>query len=356
MIQVKISSKGAGANADLSQFTGNKDGIVGNCQLHLNEDIKEADIWFVMEEPEVGDQNCSIPEGRLIYLGAEVCRPVGWAEEDIVTKIYLSQFDLVFTFLNRVDPSTRYALPFLPWMVNANHGPSITQPHLRDVNFFRELASLPKTKEISVFCSNQVATADHRMRLRFVQALDSHFNGRMDWFGNGFHSIPQKWDGLAPYKYTLVLENQSSNHVITEKIQDAYLALCFPVYWGAPDINEFFPTESLMEIDAKDLKGSIDKIEQLLDIDPYRDKLASLLEAKRRVTDDYNFVVRLARLAEEIISIDESPSQRKPTYLATPAHVNANKFSALLGRSIIHGSVLSGRIGHRLLHPRRPTN
>lgn len=348
MIQVKVSLKGAGNDIDISQFTGNPDGIVGNCQFHVNNGIKDADVWFVMEEPEPNDQECAVPVGRLIHLAVEVARPVGYADETPGMQDYLEQFDVVYTFLDRVASSTHYAIPFLPWMINANHGPSIFQAHTRDINYFRSLISVPKTREISVFCSNQQGTADHRMRLRFVKALEGHFGGHIDWFGNGFRSIPQKWDGLAPYKYTLVLENQSSNHVITEKIQDAFLALCFPIYWGAPDINSFFPHESLLAIDAKDLKGSIAAIEELLDTDPYECRLDSLIEAKRRVLDEHNVFVRMADIAEEIVSNTPGTSRSKPSYIKTVFEMRSKNISDRLSRSVMRASRVSNRFGQRL--------
>lgn len=351
MIEIKISARGALRDADISQFTGNSDGIVGNCHFNINSEIKEADIWFVIEEPESWDLECRVPQGRLIFLAAEVARSVGFAEEAIGMPGYLGQFDHVFTFLDRISNNTHYSIPFLPWMINANHGPSINQPHPRDVNYFRSLKSIQKTRDISVFCSNQDLTADHRMRFRFVEALDSHFGGRIDWFGNGVQSIPQKWEGLAPYKYTLSLENQSSNHVITEKIHDAYLALCFPIYWGAPDINEFFPAESLQAIDAKDLPGSIAVIEKILDEDPYYDRIEALREAKRRVTDEYNFVHRIAGIAEDMCDGNISAMDHRTVTVKTVLQMRSNNFPALLGRSLLRASRFSNRLGEQLIVP-----
>jgi hypothetical protein len=181
-------------------------------------------------------------------------------------------------------------------MINANHGPDMFARSDRDVEYLRALTSLDKTKEISVFCSTQNLTADHVSRFQFVAALKHHFGNRLDWFGNGINPVQQKWDGLADYKYTIVLENQSTPYVITEKLQDAFLALAFPIYWGAPEASEIFGQDSFASINIKDLSSCIDSIEQLLETDPYESKLPALLKAKTVVTDDLNFILRVQQI------------------------------------------------------------
>lgn len=349
MIDVKVSIRGAGPDVDLSEFTGNSNSTIDGCRFHVNSSRKEADVWLVIEEPEPGDQACLVPPGRVVHLAAEPARPIGFISESPGVLEYLRQFDVCYTFLDNVLANSRYDLPFLPWMINANHGPSIFGSHERDVNFFRGLQSLPKTHEISVFCSSQDATPEHRMRLRFVQALTEHFRGRIDWFGNGFRSIPQKWDGLAPYKYTIVLENQSAAHVVTEKVQDAFLALSFPIYWGAPDIEDYFPSNSLLAIDAKDLKGSIDAIECLLDEDPYEHRLDALIEAKRMVTDEHNLAVRLARIANEVVRSEADVTRKQLREVKLESQIIPKSLKTYLGRSLLRGSSIATRTGRNFM-------
>jgi hypothetical protein len=140
-----------------------------------------------------------------------------------------------------------------------------------------------------------------------VSALKEHFGNRLDWFGNGINPLEQKWDGLAPYKYTIVLENQATSHVLTEKIQDAFLALAVPVYWGAPEAEEIFGENSFISIDIKDIHGSITLIEQLLESDSYEARLPSLLAAKAVVTDDLNHLFRMRDILKNPSLHDPSP-------------------------------------------------
>ncbi len=54
---------------------------------------------------------------------------------------------------------------------------------------------------------------------------------------------------LSQYKFALCFENSSAPGYCTEKIILAYLAGCIPVYWGDPNIGEYFNPESMYNVD-----------------------------------------------------------------------------------------------------------
>ena len=241
MTEIKVSIPGAGKNINLAQFIGDASNRVGDARFHVNDGCRDADYWFVLETPDPDDAVCRVPRENVVFLTAETAHPPGFYMESPARVAYLRQFGRIITCHDIYLDNVSYDLPFLPWMVNANHGASIFAPHSRDVTFFRGLQSLPKTRDLSVFCSRQDQTPTHRMRQRFVAAAKEHFGDRLDWYGNGVQSVAEKWEGLAPYRYTIVLENQSAPNVLTEKLQDAFLGLCYPIYWGAPNAAELLP-------------------------------------------------------------------------------------------------------------------
>jgi hypothetical protein len=291
-MRIKVSTNGHYPSADLAQFLG----VDGPDEFIFNAATDSADAWFIIEGTLPDDNSCFVPENRVFFLGAETARPLGYFYEAPVWLDYLRQFAGVYSPQELYWDNATLAIPFLPWMINANHGPDMFAPSPRDLEYLRGLSELEKTKEISVFCSNQTMTGDHRARFRFVSALKEHFGNRLDWFGNGINPLEQKWDGLAPYKYTIVLENQATSHVLTEKIQDAFLALSFSLYWGASEAKEIFGENSFISIDIKDIHGSITLIEQLLESDSYEARLPSLLAAKAVVTDELNFLFRMREI------------------------------------------------------------
>lgn len=264
----------------------------------MDPECSQADAWWVIEGPSNGEKACTIPDGSLFFATAEATWPYGFYSEYLYRSAFLNQFDGIHTCHDFYSEKTSPAAPFLPWMVNANQGKSILSPHVRDINILSGIQSLPKSKLLSVFCSQQAMLPSHRLRLRFTEVLKSHFGDELDWFGNGVNSVPEKWDGLANYKYSVVLENQSRYNVVTEKIHDPFLTLTYPIYWGAPNLSDYFDPKSFTPIDIEDAKGSIKTIEWVLNNIDYDEVLPHLMESKRRVLNEQHFLKRMVRISE----------------------------------------------------------
>lgn len=314
MLRIKLSVRGAGTGHNLSQFLGNEMNTIDGCRFFINEPIDEADVWFVSEDLEDSDQTCRVPPGQKIFISAETSWEPGRYVPGTPQWDFISQFDEIRSCHDIYMDNVVSEPPFLPWMINANHGSTLLAPHLRDVNYFDKLKEVEKTKAISVFCSNQTLTAEHRMRLRFVEQIKAHFGDRLDWFGNGINSLPAKWEGLAPYRYTIVLENQSSANIFTEKIYDAYLAMSYPIYWGAPNLGEYFQESGFRKINIRDLHGSIQILEEILQSDLAERSQAALLENKSRVINGLNLFKRLAAIANERSGKQQEASESSEVY------------------------------------------
>jgi hypothetical protein len=295
MIKVKISVMGAPSEINLSQFLGNENNVYKNCKFYVNEKIKEADFWFIFDQVNPDDNECYVSPKNVFLLVAEVAHPKEHFSYPRMLS-HLKQFNKVYTCYETYSKNEVYALPFLSWMINANHGDSLNERHLRDFKYFSNLKSLPKSEKISVFCSNRAATESHRQRLRFVHSLKNHFKDKLVWYGNGVNQIAQKWDGIAPFKYHIALENQSSYNVITEKLYDSFLGLSYPIYHGAPNVNDYFSSKSMTSIDIKDLQSSIMKIEELIDSNIWEKNIDYIIESKNKCINEFNVYHRIAEI------------------------------------------------------------
>jgi hypothetical protein len=299
---LKLSIPGAPLKLSLDPFKDLDNDLFNNWEIFVNDlSIQEADCWFVIEDVSEIDNICKLSPENIVFLAAETAQPVSHIEESSYMKTFLAQFGKVFTFHQYSDARLVSSIPFLPWMINSNHGESIWAEHERNVDFFLNLQPPEKTKLISVICSKQDLTENHRMRIRFVQQLKSHFGDSLDWYGNGIESVSEKWAALAPYRYTIVLENQSRYNVVTEKIGDAYLAHTYPIYWGAPNIYDFFTSDSLTVINIEDLEGSIEAIEAAISLNLADKRQLQLRNSRRFVLRDLNFLSRILKIADELV-------------------------------------------------------
>ena len=296
-IIVKVTGMSNPSIPDVSQFVGRESNLFGDVEFIFDDNLDVADAWFVIEGSTSRQLSCTVPRQNVFFLTAEASWPTGFYSESESKSRFLKQFAAIYTPHDTNHPNTKNVPPFLPWMVNANHGPSMFAPHDRDIDYLREMSVPLKTKKLSVICSNQTWTADHRLRLRFVQRLADHFGDRLDWYGNGVNSMAEKWDGLIDYEYSIVLENRSQYNSITEKIQDPFLTYTFPIYWGAPNIGDYFPGNSFAQINIEDPTAAIAGIEGVIINAPTADQIDALGVARRVVLDEFMFLNRITKIA-----------------------------------------------------------
>lgn len=307
---LKLTIPGLDKGASLQQYLDFSNPLLEKWEIELNNlNLDFADAWCVLENLDSNDNKCQVNFQNTHFFAAETAQNFGHIEESDPMKIFLAQFANVHTYHQFFGSTAKSQPPFLPWMINSNHGVSIFDIHKRDVDFFHNLNHVAKSKLLSVICSETELTPAHKMRLRFVKQLQKHFGPDIDWFGNGVNSVAEKWEAIAPYKYTIALENQSRHNVITEKLGDSFLALSYPIYWGAPNAHQIFNPGGFTQVNIEDFQGSIDTIEKILTSDTYIEKLPLLIENKNRVIHDFNFINRILKIC------DSSFIDDKPTYL-----------------------------------------
>jgi hypothetical protein len=220
----------------------------GDYQFLFDADAQDYDFWVVFDRfgaPQRGF--CS--KENILFLTAE---PPSLAK---YPNRFLAQFGTVITCHAHIrHPRIILSQQALPWHVgvSGDHvrkpGEKEILPHVLDYDKLKA-ASFRKTKLISVIASAQQQTRGHYRRFRFVQYLRERLGDRIDVFGRGVRDITDKWDGIADYKYHVSLENYSLKDYWTEKLSDAFLGGAFPLYYGCPNIEEYFPKESMQRID-----------------------------------------------------------------------------------------------------------
>jgi len=159
-----------------------------------------------------------------------------------------------------------------------------------------------KNKLMSIIYSDKKFTDGHVKRHEFVRLLKAHFGDEVDIFGRGFRFVPDKGDAIVDYKYHIVIENSVFPHYWTEKLADAFLGWSLPIYYGCPNIADYFDLDSLVTIDIELPKQSILKIEKIIEENSWDKRLSHIAEARRRILDDYNLfpmIIKLLNLPEK---------------------------------------------------------
>ena len=123
---------------------------------------------------------------------------------------------------------------------------------------------------------------------------DLQKNVAFDLLGRGFRPLDDKWDGLAPYRYSLAVENYSGPDYWTEKLTDCLLAWSMPIYYGCTNIDSYLPAECMIRIDIT-RPDVVDQIKQTVSSDLWRQRRDAIAEARRRILDRHQLFPFLAR-------------------------------------------------------------
>jgi hypothetical protein len=211
---------------------------------------------------------------------------------NIIKKIYnsLNKFDIIIT----IDPK-----------ILNHHKNTICYNHLMYTSWISNITQIPKKQfKISFLINNKMITDGHKFRYKIwtnqkkittpydfyigssatnKNALNINNNkifGKKDDF--------RKDDLLYPYMFHVCVENKQMNNWITEKVNDCFITCTIPIYWGAPNIGDYYDINGIICFET--INQLIDILNNLTEKD-YNDKLDAV--EKNRTTyitkrDEYN--------------------------------------------------------------------
>jgi Uncharacterized conserved protein len=227
----------------------------------------------------------------------------GWHNEPIVRKPFPRGLNRVFTHETSSDPRAVKAPPVLDWWV----GKSWDDLRMHEVP--------QKTSSLSAIASTKDHIAGHRRRNRFIDILQKEIKD-VEIFGAGRSSeLADKWDGLAPYRYSIAIENTSKPDYWTEKVADCFMTYTVPIYFGATNLDEYFPRKSFIWIPVCEPETAIEKILQVLRNDDWSERLQAVIEARNLVFESYSLFGQLSRRVR-----DEAPAILSAPRVVTKVH------------------------------------
>lgn len=114
---------------------------------------------------------------------------------------------------------------------------------------WRELA-LDKTRMCSLIASAKRDSVGHKLRHRIVDwARDTSQD--IEVMGRGYTAFEHKADGLAPFRYSVVIENVREKNYFSEKLVDAVLCNTVPIYWGCPNLDRFIDPTGIIQCQSE---------------------------------------------------------------------------------------------------------
>lgn len=109
-----------------------------------------------------------------------------------------------------------------------------------------------KSKMTSMIASTKQITKYHILRHKYAEKFKNNidlFGGALDSKRIGIGPWGDKSEGLNDYRFHIVVENDSYSTYYTEKLTDCFATGTIPVYFGAPDIGDYFNKDGIIILD-----------------------------------------------------------------------------------------------------------
>ena len=184
----------------------------------------------------------------------------------------------------------------------------VTNPQFinKSYDFLSNLTYIEHKKKLSAIISNKSNGKGYQLRRRLLMNFVKKYPDVCDIYGagwknelgnsykgplEGYHvkavGNNTKFNGLINYKYSLCIENCSRKNYFTEKITDAILCWTIPIYYGCPNISEYFPDDSYYTIDITK-EDCLEKIIEIINKPITQKNIEALTKARDLILNKYN--------------------------------------------------------------------
>lgn len=252
------------------------------------QDAKDAE-WLYVTESAYDRVATYVPRQRRVLFVMEPPEVAGHKLS------YLEQFGIVVSPFDA--PGYKGTLirsnPHLGWWAGSTRSKTLS-----DVEGFR----CTKTRTMSMIASSKTMVPGHRKRLSFMNAIKERFagGGEIDFFGRDTRPLDDKMDGIAPYRFHIVIENSNHPYYWTEKLTDAWIGWALPVYCGDPTILQQIPDPNgIVLIDIDDIEAASAKLRELLDRpDIYDERLPAIRRCREWAIKESDVKEMMCRIIE----------------------------------------------------------
>lgn len=289
-VRVKLTHRGSLANEEnpFKRQSPNNEGKWGNCVFTFNP-LEENYDWLV-----IIDDVAKVVPNRIELLKCPRENTIFVTTEPSSITRYGRGFAQQFHYL-----ITNQDAKILPHPNAFRSQTGNIWMYGEDYDTMKKMDVCYKSKKISTICSNkQQGHTGHQQRYLFTKQLEQDIP-ELERFGRGFRWIDKKAEALDAYEFHVAIENQIGENIWTEKLADAFLGYTVPIYCGCPNIYDYFPKDSLIQIDINDVSGSLKTIKEIIAKEgEYERRFEAVKEARRRVLEEYNLLAMIHKIIE----------------------------------------------------------
>ena len=164
---------------------------------------------------------------------------------------------------------------------------------------------------LSIICSSKYYDPGHIKRIDFLKFIESKNDNsfKIDIYGNDNNhhfinykcSLPfeNKDDGIIPYKYYFMAENNLENNYITEKLWEPIISECLCFYYGAPNVSKYINPLAYIALDLNNFEESYNIINYAIRNDLWSERIDIIRKEKYKILNYYNFYPTVERIVNK---------------------------------------------------------
>jgi len=165
-----------------------------------------------------------------------------------------------------------------------------------------------KEDAVSSICSSKYFDEGHILRIDFLKYLDIFQKVEMNIFGfDNLHDFSsykgslagnEKYKGMVPFKYYLMVENNFEEGYITEKLWEPMLCECLVFYYGCPNVCEYVDSESFVMLDFSrySFDECLEIMKRAVEEDWWSLRIGKIKEMKKKILAEMAFFPRLRKM------------------------------------------------------------
>ena len=146
--------------------------------------------------------------------------------------------------------------PKLASRYNNLHSLSLAQLYIDTKNL--RLPDFLQRRGISLIASTKNDLEGHKLRHKLIALDKSHSYQMLTPLGRAYKQFDDMVTALAPFRYSVVIENCIEPHYFTEKIANCLACKTIPIYWGHESVKQYFDTSNWLFF--SDLEDGYEKI------------------------------------------------------------------------------------------------
>jgi hypothetical protein len=200
--------------------------------IWVNEEDPEAEAIVFMDYDHRGGFDYTGDKKKILWISESrsITRTQHFDLYDN-TEEFLSVYDLVLTHCRDIIKKDKRIM----YAPNAANLPWVEEPQIYE-----------KTRMTSMLCSGKAQCTGHLVRNSWANELKNH----LDLFGRNIRPVKKVEEALCPYMFSVVIENESYPTYFTEKIMNCFATGTVPVYYGSPDISDYFNIDGIILLDS----------------------------------------------------------------------------------------------------------